>query len=215
MSVIESAVRVVIVDDHEIVRAGLTALLTREIDIDLVGSAGTGERALALIADVHPDIAVVDYSLPGMTGVELCERISVAHPEVAVILLTTYLEDSVIRGALDAGARAYVYKDVGAVDLKRAIRAVARGDAVLDPKVAGRVATWARQRRFGAVAGPLSIRETQVLRLVAKGLQNREIAAQMGVTENTVRTYIRRLLAKLGCQSRSEAAALAARRGLL
>lgn len=206
--------RVVVVDDHEIVRAGLRALLGREPDIDVVAMASNGEQALEVIALHQPEIAVVDYSLPGMTGVELCERIVVSHPDVSVILLTTYLEDSVIRGALEAGARAYVYKDIDALDLKRAIRAVARGEAVLDPKVAGRVARWAHQRRTAGGAS-LSVRETEVLRLVAKGRNNKEIGLVLGVSENTVRTYMRRLLAKLDCQSRTEAAALAARRGLL
>lgn len=208
-------VRVVVVDDHEIVRAGLTLLLRRENDIDLVGTADTGERALAMIAELLPDIAVVDYNLPGMNGIELCECISSTYPAVAVILLTTYLDDFVIRGALDAGALAYVYKDIDAVELKRAIRLVARGEAVLDPKVAARVASWARRRPMAAVGAALSRRETEVLRLIAGGLQNREIAREMHVTENTVRTYVRRLLAKLDSHGRGEAVAVATRRKLL
>jgi DNA-binding NarL/FixJ family response regulator len=213
---VAASVRVVIVDDHEIVRAGLAALLNRERDIDIVATASSGEEAVRVIDEAVPDIAVVDYSLPGMTGVELCERITTTHPEVSVILLTTYLQDSVIRGALAAGAKAYVYKDIGGVDLKRAIRAVARGESVLDPKVAGRVARWAKGRRYTSDdEARLSQREIDVLRLVAKGLSNKDIGAEIGLTENTVRTYMRRSMAKLGCQSRTEAAALAARRGLL
>lgn len=210
-----SPVRVVVVDDHEIVRAGLTLLLRREADIDLVAMVETAERALEVIAEQRPHVAVVDYNLPGMNGVELCQHISTEYPEVAVIVLTTYLEDSVIRSALDAGARAYVYKDVGAVGLKRAIRAVANGEAVLDPRIAGRVATWARRQHFAAVGAPLSRRETQVLRLIANGLQNREIARDMQISENTVRTYVRRLMAKLGTRSRMEAVAVATKLGAL
>ena len=205
---------IVIVDDHPIVRAGLRTLLGRDPDIELLATAESAEEALRVIPQVNPSVAVVDYSLPGMTGVELCERITAEHPGVAVIMLTTYLDDSVIRGALEAGARAYVYKDADAAELKKAIRAVARGEAVLDPKVAGRVAAWVGQRR-DTRAGALSERETQVLRLVAKGARNRDIAEALNLTDNTVRTYLRRILTKLGCQSRSEAAALAARRGLL
>ena len=210
-----SAVRVVIIDDHEIVRAGLSAILSRESGIELAGVAGSGEDGLRLIADVRPDIAVVDYSLPGMTGVELCERITEQHRGVAVILLTTFLEDNVINGALDAGARAFVYKDIGGVDLKRAIRAVAAGDPVIDPKIAGRVAKWQGERRYASDEARLSRREIQVLRLVARGMSNKDVAAAMGLSENTIRTYMRRVLAKLGCHSRSEAAAVASRRGLL
>ena len=208
------AVRVVIVDDHAIVRAGLAALLGREPDIHIIGMAASGDEGLHLVAELTPDVAVLDYSLPGMTGVELCERIVREVPGVAPIILTTYLDDVVVRRAIEAGARAYVYKDIEATDLVRAIRAVARGGAVLDPKVAGRVAKWAGQRRF-AGDPPLSTRETEVLRMVARGSQNRQIAVELGVTENTVRTYVRRILFKLGCTSRSEAAAVAARRGLL
>lgn len=208
-------VRVVVVDDHEIVRAGLATLLAREPDIHVVGLAGDGNQALDVIRDVQPDVAVVDYRLPGMTGVELCERLRATAPSVAVVMLTTYLEDAVVRRALEAGARAFVYKDVQAHDLARAIRSVAKGDAVLDPKVAGRVAQWAQKRRLVAADVALSSRETEVIRLVAKGMQNRDIAAELHVSVNTVRTYLQRTLAKLGCQSRTEAAAVAAQRGLL
>ncbi len=208
-------VRIVIVDDHEIVRAGLTAILNRERDIDLVGVAASGEQALKLIANVAPDIAVVDYSLPGMTGVELCERITEEHPHVAVILLTTFLEDNVIRGALDAGALAFVYKDIGGYELKRAIRAVAAGDPVIDPKIASRVAKWRGQRQYAGDEPRLSHREVQVLRLVARGYSNEDIGGALGLTPNTIRTYMRRAMAKLGCRTRSEAAAVAGRNGLL
>lgn len=209
------SIRIVVVDDHEIVRAGLSALLSREDDIEVLAMAENAERGLRLVAELEPDVAVVDYSLPGMTGVELCERITRFHPKVAVVILTTYLDDEVIRGSLDAGARAYVYKDADATQLKRSIRAVARGEAVLDPKIAGRVAEWAQPGGPASRSRALSGRETAVLRLVAKGAHNKEIAVELDLTENTVRTYIRRVLTKLDCQSRSEAAALAARRGLL
>lgn len=206
--------RVVVVDDHEIVRAGLAALLGREVDIDVLTLVASGEEALGVIDVLRPDVAVVDYRLPGMTGVELCERITRAYPEVAVIMLTTSLEDAVVEGALEAGARAYVYKDVDGRSLKRAIRDVAHGEAVLDPKVAGRVAKWAQRRHDGG-PGALSPRETDVLRLVAKGAHNKEISEALHLSDNTVRTYLRRILGKLECQSRSEAAAIAAKHGLL
>lgn len=208
-------VRVVIVDDHEIVRMGLSAILRRERDIDLLATVPSAEEGLRVIDELQPDIAVVDYMLPGMTGVELCERLAEEQPRVAVILLTTYLQDTVVDGALRAGVKAYVYKDIRGMDLKKAIRAVAKGEPVIDPKIAGRVAKWRGERQYASGEKRLSRREIEVLRMVAKGMSNQEIGEQMGVTENTIRTYMRRALAKLGCQSRSEAAAIAGRRGLL
>ena len=209
------SIRVVLVDDHEIVRAGLASLLDREEDIDVVGSAASAEKGLDVIAAHRPDVAVVDHNLPGMTGVRLCERLHQWQSDVKVIILTTFLDDEIVAKAVEAGARAYLHKDVDATDLKRAIRAVARGEAVLDPKVAGRVAKWAQARRFGDPDERLSGREIDVLRLVAEGLGNAEIGARLGVSENTVKTYLKRVMQKLRCHTRAEAAALAARRGLL
>lgn len=206
--------RVVVVDDHELVRAGVTALISRQPDIEVVGEAASGEEALAMVARLRPDIAVVDHSLGAMTGVEVCRRLAETQPEVAVIILTATLDDTVVRAALAAGARAYVYKDVEAAGLVRALRAVARGEAVLDPKVAGRVARWAGRRR-DAVDGSLTTRELEVLRLVASGATNRAIADTLHLSENTVRTYLRRIMTKLDCHTRSEAVAAAAGQGLL
>lgn len=208
-------VRVVVIDDHEIIRAGLSALLGRESDIHVVGMASTGEEGLDLIADLKPDVAVVDYSLPRMSGVEVCEEVVGRHPDTAVVVLTSFMHDEVVLKAVEAGARAYVYKDVEGRDLKRAIRAVAKGEAMLDPKVTARVLRWAHRRTVGYGDGALSLREIEVLRLVARGGTNRSIAEAMGVSENTIKTYLRRALEKLDCHSRSEAAAAAAQRGLL
>lgn len=208
-------VRVVVIDDHEIVRAGLSALLGRESDIHVVGMASTGEEGLDLIGELQPDVAVVDYSLPRMSGVEVCEEVVQKHPNTSVVVLTSFMHDEVILKSVEAGAQAYVYKDVDAGDLKRAIRAVARGEAVLDPKVTARVLQWAHRRSVGYGDGALSLREIEVLRLVSRGGTNRSIAVDMGVSENTIKTYLRRALDKLDCHSRSEAAAVAARRGLL
>ncbi|MHB8464961.1 MAG: response regulator transcription factor [Acidimicrobiales bacterium] len=209
------AIRLVVVDDHEIVRAGLSALLAADPEIHVVATASDGPTALAAISEIRPDIAVVDYSMPGMTGLELCSELASRCPGVAVIILTTFLSDEVVSGAIEAGAKAFVSKDVDASDLKRAIRSVARGESVLDPKVAGRVADWAHRWRRGPLDHPLTARETDVLRLVAVGSTNRQIAERLVLSENTVRTYLKRLLFKLECHTRSEAAAVASRRGLL
>jgi DNA-binding NarL/FixJ family response regulator len=207
-------VRVVVIDDHEIVRAGINALLGRDGDIQLVGSASTGEEGIELVVQTQPDVAVVDYSLPEMSGIEVCERIVASMPRTAVIVLTTYLNDEVILRSVEAGAQAYVYKDVEATELKRAIRAVTKGETVLDPKVAGRVVNWANKRRIVGAQG-LSSQETEVLRCVTRGMTNFAIAEHLQVSENTVKTYLRRIMDKLDCHSRSEAAAIAARKGLL
>ena len=208
------AVRIVVVDDHEIVRVGVRSLLDREADINVIGTAPTGEKGLELIGTLQPDVAVLDYNLPGMSGVELCAEVVRRWPDIHVVMLTTFLDDAVIRNSLDAGAKAYVYKDVEGRDLKRAIRTVASGEAVIDNKAASRVMRWARG---GSSRGPvpLSPREVDVLRQVVRGLTNREIAGELGVTINTVKTCLHRALRKLGCHSRTQAAAVAAKRGLL
>lgn len=207
--------RVVLVDDHEIVRAGLSTLLSREEDIEVVGTAGSGEEGLALVRDLMPDVLVVDYRMPGLSGVEVCERVTAEHAGVSVIVLTTYLDDEVVLRSIQAGARAYVYKDVEAAELKRAVRAVAAGKAVLDPDVTARVIDWARQRRFSPEDEVLSRREIDVLRLVARGASNKAIGRELGVADSTVKTYLSRVMEKLRCSTRSEAATVASNRGLL
>jgi two-component system, NarL family, response regulator DevR len=208
-------IRVVLIDDHEIVRSGLSALLGREPDIHVLGSVADAEEGLALINAVEPDVAVVDYSLPRMSGVELCEKVAARHPNTAVVILTGFTSDQVVFSALEAGAKGYVCKDVDGAELRRSIRSVARGETAFDPKVTTRVLRWAHRRSAGYVDNSLSVREIETLRLVARGATNRGIAESMHVSENTVKTYVRRALEKLDCHSRSEAAVQAARRGLL
>lgn len=209
------SVRVVVVDDHEIVRAGLTSMLNRETDMNVVGTAEDAERGFEIISELRPNVAVIDYSLPRMSGVELCERVVIDFPDTACIVLTGYTHDDVILKAMAAGARAYVCKDIDGSELQRAIRAVIDGGAVLDPKVTSRVMQWAHRRNAGYGDDTLSVREIEVLRLVSRGNTNRDIAEALHVSENTVKTYLRRALEKLDCHNRSEAAATAARRGLL
>jgi DNA-binding NarL/FixJ family response regulator len=209
-------VRVVVVDDHDIVRSGVVSLLSREADISVVGSAATGEGALHLIGRRGADVAILDYSMPGMTGSELCQEIRRRFPSVSVIMLTSYLDDNVVAAAMRAGARAYVYKDVVASDLVGTIRSVVAGRTVIDHRVSRDVlgATDAKRPRRPR-SDPLSAREIEVLRLVARGSSNKDIALTLGLTENTVKTYLRRVLEKLDCHSRSQAAAIAVQRGLL
>lgn len=209
-------IRVVVVDDHEIVRVGLKTILDQEPDIHVVGLASTGNEALRLVEDRQPDVAVVDYGLTGMSGEELCRLITERHPNVPVIMLSTVLQEEVVSQSMQAGAKAYVYKDVEGQELKRTIRMVAQGQSVLDPRVAAGAMRGADGRLLDPLGGRrLSKREIEVLRLVMDGLTNTEIAGELGVTQNTVKTYVRRALEKLECDSRAEAAAAASRRGLL
>jgi two-component system response regulator DevR len=207
-------IQVIVVDDHEIVRVGVRSLLDREHDINVIGTAGTGERGLELIGSLQPDVAVLDYNLPGMSGVELCGEIVRRWPKIHVVILTTFLDDNVIRNSIDAGAKAYVYKDVEGRDLKRAVRSVAAGHPVIDGKAAARVLRLARS---GSSRDPvaLSPREVDILRLVTRGLTNGEIGKTLGISINTVKTCLNRALKKLGCHSRAHAASVAAKRGLL
>jgi NarL family two-component system response regulator LiaR len=204
----------VVVDDHEIARAGIRTLLGREHDIHIVGMAASGEDALGLIEEVHPDVVVVDYSLPSMSGVELCEEIAKRHPNIPVIMLTSFLEDEVVRRSLDAGAQAYIYKDAEGRELRKAVHAVAGGQSVLDSRIAGRVISWAQKesKRKLPTKGPiLSKREIDVLRLIAKGDSDKEIADQLSLSINTVKTHVSRMLWKLECRTRAEAATLASK----
>ena len=207
--------RVVVVDDHSLVRGGLIGLLEREEDVEVVGEADTAEAGLSLIAEANPEIAILDHSMPGMTGVEMCRIVTARHPNVGVILLTSFLTDEVVQGALDAGASAYVAKDGDAQDVVRAIRSVSEGGGYLDARLVARVSRWAGKRRRSTPEAPLTVREVDVLRLVRDGRTNREIAASLCMSENTVRTYLRRILTKLGCHSRVNAARVADEMGLL
>lgn len=207
--------RVLIVEDNELVRGGLELLLGREPDIDVLGFAVDAEKATEMVDDLKPDVVVVDYSLPGMSGVEFCWWLGYRHPDIPLLMLTNFVADDVVRHAVDAGARGYIVKDVDARTLAEAIRKVAAGESVLDPRVVGRVMDLATRRRRGSGERPLTIREIEALRLVARGARNLEIARDLGVSENTVKTLLRRAMDKIGCHSRSEAAALATRLGLL
>jgi DNA-binding NarL/FixJ family response regulator len=206
-------IQVVVVDDHEIVRLGLRAMLDREDDINVIGTAADGHQGLDVIGQLQPDVAVIDYSLPGMSGVELCGEVRKRWDDIRVVMLTTFLDEFVIRSSLLAGAQAYVYKDVEGLDLKRAIRTVANGQSVLDPNVTGFVIRWASSGAGDLVS--LSGREVDILRLVVRGRSNQQIADELHVSINTVKTCLGRVYRKLDCHNRSQAASLAASRGFL
>lgn len=208
------AARVVVVDDHEVVRAGLQVVLARQPDIHLVGMASDGAEALRVVEQTQPDVVIVDFSLPGMSGVEVCERLVGRWPGLAVIVLTNYVDAGVRTRSLRAGAKAYVHKSVDGSTLTRVVRAAARGDKVdATPECATNGNGNGHGR--GRDRGVLSLREIDVLRLVANGASNKDVAQELGVGVNTVKTYVQRTLDKLGCRTRTEAAAVAVKRGLL
>jgi two-component system, NarL family, response regulator DevR len=211
-------IRLLIIDDHEMVREGLKAMLVTEPDFSIVGDAANAEQALELIERLHPDVALLDVRLPGASGVEVCRTVTERYPDTAVIILTTFTDESLVARCIQAGARGFIVKDIERFDLKRSIRAVARGEAAIDPKAA--VAVLAQLRRAPQVAGEaapeqLSSQQIVILRLVAQGLSSREIATQLYLSENTVKGYVQEILHRLGVKNRTEAVMVAVKHGWL
>ncbi len=207
-------IRVLIVDDHEMVREGLMAMLEPEPDFDVVGQTGRGAGVVELVEATRTDVVLLDARLPDVSGVEVCRRLSQSHPEVSVVILTTYTDPDLVQECIQAGARGYVVKDVERFSLKESIRAVYRGQAVLAPQVAGQVIEQARTRQpVGSRRAALSASQVSILRLISRGHSNREIAAEVHLSENTVKTHIQEIFRKLGVRNRVEAAILAGKSG--
>ncbi|MFM9377688.1 MadR family response regulator transcription factor [Gordonia sp. VNK21] len=209
-------IRTVLVDDHALLREGLRSLLDRDDEVAVVGEAGSFDEALAEIALGRPDVVVVDLKLTAATeyeGLRLIKEISRRHPEVAILVLTTFLDDDLVIRAVRAGARGYVVKDVDTTELLRAIRAVSTGGSALDPRSATIVMrTMAGERN---VSEELTEREREVLRLLAGGLSNAEIGRRLFISESTVKFHIRNLIHKLGVTKRTDAVYVASKRGLI
>nr|BBH92428.1 DNA-binding response regulator [Thermogemmatispora argillosa] len=210
-------IRLLIVDDHEMVREGLKAMLISEPDFEIVGEAANAEQALTLVERLRPDIILLDVRLPGVSGVTLCRQVCERYPEIGVIIVTTYTDENLVAECLQAGARGYIVKDIERFDLKRSIRAVARGEAAIDPKAA--VAVLAHLRRAPVrqepAPEPLSAQQLVILRLIAQGLSSREIAAKLYLSENTVKSYVQEILHRLGVKNRTEAVMVAVKQGWL
>jgi DNA-binding NarL/FixJ family response regulator len=207
-------IRVLIVDDHEMVREGLMAMLRPEPDFDVVGQTGRGGGVVELVEATRADVVLLDARLPDVSGVEVCRRLSDSHPEVSVVILTTYTDPDLVQECIQAGARGYVVKDVERFSLKESIRAVYRGQAVLAPQVAGQVIARARTRQqAGSRRAALSASQVAILRLISRGHSNREIAAEVHLSENTVKTHVQEIFRKLGVRNRVEAAILAGKSG--
>jgi NarL family two-component system response regulator LiaR len=210
-------ITVLIVDDHALVRSGVRAYLQSQPDLQVVGEAGSGEEALRLAEDLVPDVVLMDLLMPGMDGVEATRHICRSSPHTQVVVLTSYHEDEHVFPAIKAGARSYLLKDVGPEELAEAVRAAARGEATLHPRVAARLVQelHAGRERAPNVFTELSAREQEVLRLVAEGLPNSEIAARLVLSEKTVKSHVSNILAKLHLADRTQAAVFAWREGLV
>lgn len=211
-------IRLLIIDDHEMVREGLKAMLAAEADFTIIGDAANAGQALELVESLRPDVALLDIRLPGMSGIDVCRTITERFPETAVIILTTFTDEQLVARCIQAGARGFIVKDIERFDLKRSIRAVARGEAAIDSKAA--VAVLAQLRRAPRAEvrtehEPLSSQQQVILRLVAQGLSSREIATQLYLSENTVKGYVQEILHRLGAKNRTEAVMVAVKQGWL
>ena len=208
------SVRVFILDDHELVRMGLRRLIEEHDDLELVGEASTGAEALDRLPAVRPNVAVLDVRLPDAVGVEICREIRSRHPEVQCLMLTAVADDETLFGAIMAGAAGYVLKQSAGTALVDTIRSVAKGQSQLDPSVTGPILERLRSATpVDDRLARLTEQERRVLKLIAEGHTNREIAETLYLAEKTVKNYVSSLLTKLGMQRRSQAAAYAARLG--
>jgi two-component system, NarL family, response regulator DevR len=209
--------RIIIVDDHEVVRLGLRTLLDNQEDLIVVAEAGDADEALQKTLQHNPDVVVMDIRLPGKSGIEACEEIKEAVPEVEVLMLTSYAEDELLFEAISAGAAGYVLKQGGGDELVRAIKRVAEGEALLDPAVTQRVLARVRlanRQQKAAAFSELTEQELRVLGLVSEGCTNKQIAKNLFLGEGTVRNYVSSILSKLDLTNRAEAAAYAVRHHL-
>ena len=205
--------RVLVVDDHPVVREGLVSVLEDQPEIEVVGSLGSAEQAVAQIGRLRPDIVLLDLELPGMDGVAAIPRLLAAHPAGGVIVFTAYDTEERVLGALRAGARGYLLKGASGQEIAEAIRAVQAGGSHLAPRVASTV--LAQVQGVGHTGPSLTPREQEVLRLVADGLPSKQIARGLGITERTVKFHVASLMRKLDAENRAQMVAIAAHRGLL
>ncbi|RKS06823.1 LuxR family two component transcriptional regulator [Nocardiopsis sp. Huas11] len=204
-------IRVFLVDDHEVVRRGVAAMLETEDDMTVVGEAGTAEQALSRIPVVLPDVAILDVRLPGGSGVQVCREIRSDHPEIACLMLTSFADEDALYDAVMAGAAGYVLKQIHGADLVGAVRTVAAGGSLLDSGSTGAML----ERLRGAQAEPdplaeLTTQERQILDLIGEGMTNRQIGERLYLAEKTVKNYVSALLAKLDLKRRTQAAVLIA-----
>ncbi len=215
----DGAIRLVVVDDHDLFRAGLASLLSSQPDIEVVGQASGGRKGVQLVDELRPDVVLMDLHMPDLTGQDATRAILECRPRTRVIALTVLSEDADVAAAVEAGACGFLAKDTPIEDIVAAVRAAGRGASWLSPRAAevvlGRLRrTEAEPEPDAGPAGQLSARELDVLRLIARGMENAEIAEDLGISPRTVKNHVSNILAKLGLPSRIQAALYAVRRGL-
>ncbi len=208
-------IRVVIADDHPVVREGLAAMLEREPDLEVVGEARDGQEAIERVAALRPDVVLMDLQMPRVDGVEAIRQIREHHSGVHVLVLTTYDDDESILRGVEAGARGYLLKDAPRDELFRAVRAVARGESLLQPAVATRLLNRVARKSAPPAPDVLTERELDVLRLLARGAANKEIGVELHISESTVKTHVANIFQKLSVSDRTEAVTVALQRGLI
>ncbi len=211
-------IRLLIVDDHRMFVQGLRSLIEMESDIEVVGEIHTGDEALAAVLRLHPDVVLMDVNMPGINGVEATRQILAQRPETGIIILTMNHDDAQVFQAIKSGARGYVLKDAETIEVVRAIRTVARGDSAITPAMTTRVLTefkrmW--EQPNPAQRSGLTEREISILRLIARGLSNKEIGANLSLSEKTIKNYITVILQKLQLNDRTQAAVYAVQNGLV
>ena len=208
-------IRILVADDHPVVRDGLVAILSTQPDFDVVGDAGDGDETLRQVADLRPDVLLLDLEMPGRDGVAVLQRLHEQHTETRVIVFTAFDTDDRILAAVRAGAQGYLLKGVPREEIFEAVRVVHAGNSLLQPIVASRLLRQVSEEHAGPPGiAALTSRELEVLRLLMRGLQNKEIAAELVVTERTVKFHVSSILMKLGAGNRTEAVAIATRHGL-
>lgn len=218
-------IRVLVVDDHAFFRRGLVSVIADEHDINVVGEAGDGEEAIRKTADLAPDVVLMDVRMPNVNGIDACTGVKDAAPDAKIVMLTMSDEEDDLFGALKAGATGYLLKEVSVTELPQAVRAVVDGQSFLNPSMATKLITEFtslarrdakdRTRPASTSEAPLSGREMEVLRLIARGLSNRTISEELFITENTVKNHVRNILEKLHMRTRMEVAIHAVQSGLI
>jgi DNA-binding NarL/FixJ family response regulator len=205
---VDNPIRVLIVDDHGVVRMGLRTYFDQIDDIEIVGEASDGSEGVAVARRLTPDVVLMDLMMPNMDGITAIARIKEEHPEIEIVAMTSFIEEEKVTAALEAGASGYLLKDAEADEVASAVRAAFNGEVHLDPAVARMLAQRMRERRARPEepAEPLTDREKDVLRCLGRGLSNKEIAAELFITERTARTYVSNILGKLDLASRTQAA---------
>jgi len=206
-------IRVLVVDDHPIVRQGLVSVLGDEDDLEVVGEAGSGREAMGRVQRLQPDVVLLDLEMPELDGVNAIPQLLALRPGLGIVVFTAYDTDERVLGAVRAGARGYLLKGASAAEIARGIRTVHAGGSYLEPRVTSKLISEVRSPQRGGLM--LSTREREVLRLVADGLPTKQISVSLSISERTVKFHVNSILRKLGADNRAQAVALAAQRGLL